>query len=464
MPSTGRVRLPLPHTLLLVAVGATLALVLGQTPAIGQAGGEGGGGGDCPQSSVVIADPQADPDLAAPVGVDVDDDGQVYVADRTTNTVYRFNPDGTQTLAIPAANGDPDLIDPTDVAVLDDGTMWVADDGTNRIHRFNASGTQIDVIGPAEATPDFQKPEGIAVDGAGTRLWVTDPDTGFVYRFDAAGNQTASFPESNADPDPSVAIGMNAIAIDPTGDVVLTDQGVDSVYRFNADGTQDRVILPAAGDPDLLAPVGVAVDAGRNIWVVDQNVDGVYRFGAGGTQKFFIDGAINGGLSFARRLALGRQGDLWATDEVNDAVFRWCFRPDGRIQKGAGAFVGDDVVNTTGANQTRTAGLGSGGSVTFTVRIDNDGNAHDQVTIRGTGGDSRFRVRYAFGGQNVTSAVVNGTFRTPSIIPGRDRALTVVVDALPGSPSGSSRTLSIRLTSFGASPRVDVVKAVVNRT
>lgn len=460
MPSSARRHLPL----LLLTAFTTLAVAMGPAPASGQSGAEGGGGGDCPTNSVVIADAQADPDLAGPVGVDVDDDGQVYVADRTTNTVYRFNPDGTQTLAIPAANGDPDLIDPTDVAALDDGTMWVADDGTNRIHRFNASGTQIDVIGPAEATPDFQKPEGIAVDGAGTRLWVTDPETGVVYRFDGAGNQTSSFAETNGDPDPSVGIGMNAIALDPTGDVVLTDQGVDHVYRFNADGTQDRVIPPAAGDPDLLAPVGVAVGADRSIWVVDQNVDGVYRFGAGGTQKFFIDGAINGGLSFARRLALGRQGDLWATDEVNDAVFRWCFRPDARISRGTGPFAGDEIVNTTGAGQTRRAALGPGGSVTFTVRIDNDGNAHDQVTIRGTGGNSRFRVRYAFGGQNVTTAVVNGTFRTPSIIPGRDRALTVVVDALPGSPSGASRTLSIRLTSFGASPRVDVVKAVVTRT
>ena len=62
-----------------------------------------------------------------------------------------------------------------------------------------------------------------------------------------------------------------------------------------------------------------------------------------------------------------------------DNVARWTpgstvvRKPDGRIRLGSGAFVGNNVYNTTGANQTKKGSAPKGHSITFGISIQNDG-------------------------------------------------------------------------------------------
>ena len=87
-------------------------------------------------------------------------------------------------------------------------------------------------------------------------------------------------------------------------------------------------------------------------------------------------------------------------------------RPDAQVRLGAGALVGNNVYNTTGAGQTRSAAVGNLGTATFRVRTQNDGNTTQTFTVKGLGGTNRYKVTYKDGATNVTTQVLASTFTT----------------------------------------------------
>ena len=103
-------------------------------------------------------------------------------------------------------------------------------------------------------------------------------------------------------------------------------------------------------------------------------------------------------------------------------------QPDGSVRytaytipmktyKRPSAWVGDNIYNVTGRNQTAHEKAGGwyepGSYFTFQVAIENDGAA-DRFTLRADGTGSG-RVKYFRGSTNITSAVVNGTYQTPEL-------------------------------------------------
>ena len=139
-------------------------------------------------------------------------------------------------------------------------------------------------------------------------------------------------------------------------------------------------------------------------------------------------------------------------------------RPDGHVRLGAtGAFAGDDVYNTTGAGQTRSTTVGAGGTATFYVRIQNDGNVTEPMTVKGTAGTTRFKITYFAGTTDVTNQVTAGTYPTGPLPPGANVKLKVVIKAKAGTPVGASITASVKVTSTTDTTKKDVVKATVTR-
>lgn len=68
---------------------------------------------------------------------------------------------------------------------------------------------------------------------------------------------------------------------------------------------------------------------------------------------------------------------------------------DGQIRNGNQAtFAGTNVINTTGAGQTRSQNRAVGQKATFFVRFRNAGGVVDGIKVRGPAGTNRFTVRY----------------------------------------------------------------------
>lgn len=137
-----------------------------------------------------------------------------------------------------------------------------------------------------------------------------------------------------------------------------------------------------------------------------------------------------------------------------DRAFR---RPDGLIRVGSAAFVGDNVLNTTAAGQKRSARVRRTGKAVFTVRVQNDGNVADRLTVKAARGTKAYTVVYRRGTTNITSAVVAGTFRTPTLAPGASTDLTVIVRPTKRATTGTTITRSVTTTSTGDPTRRDVV-------
>jgi hypothetical protein len=144
-----------------------------------------------------------------------------------------------------------------------------------------------------------------------------------------------------------------------------------------------------------------------------------------------------------------------------DWIARWSLirKPDGRIQLGTGAFVGNNIYNTTAASQSRTGSATPGHSVTFGISIQNDGNASDRLKVKATGtAVSGYAVKYFRGTTDITAAVVAGTYQTPSLATGATYLITAKVTVTTGAAVGSSVTRLVTISSVANSAKKDAVK------
>ncbi len=143
-------------------------------------------------------------------------------------------------------------------------------------------------------------------------------------------------------------------------------------------------------------------------------------------------------------------------------------KPDGRIRLGTGAFVGNNVYNTTGANQQATVETiatreGTHDTVyTVDISIQNDGTSADSFMVKATGtARSAYSVKFLRGTTDITAAVVAGTYETSSLAPAATYLIRARVTVRPGG-LGADRLVSIR--SFADATKIDAVKFVLKVT
>ena len=139
-------------------------------------------------------------------------------------------------------------------------------------------------------------------------------------------------------------------------------------------------------------------------------------------------------------------------------------RPDGRIRKGTGSFIGNDIYNADGTNQTRQGAKPRGESITFGISIQNDASTADSFTVHATGvSTTMYNVRYFSGTTEITSAVVAGTYQTSSLAPGAKKLITAKVKVKSTATVGSSVSRLVTISSDAAPSVVDAVRFIGKR-
>ncbi len=140
-------------------------------------------------------------------------------------------------------------------------------------------------------------------------------------------------------------------------------------------------------------------------------------------------------------------------------------RPDALVRTNAGFFVGDDVYNTNGVDQTVQSGLARGGSATFYVRLQNDSGATDDLLaadVAPAPGSGLSRTWHD-GATDVTQDVANGDLDYPGVAPGGSRELRLTVSASAGAQVGMHVFyLHVYHTPIGGTPIKDVVRVNVS--
>ena len=169
-------------------------------------------------------------------------------------------------------------------------------------------------------------------------------------------------------------------------------------------------------------------------------------------------------------------GAVMAALFVTPALAAARFQPDGLIRQATqgapavppvlntyhGPWLGNNIYNATGAHQTAVV-TGGGTALlgiyyTFGISIQNDGSATDRFRVKATGAPSAWVVTYSRGTTNITSAVVAGTYRTPSLAPGA----TYLISARITLPQSSNLSFSVArlvtIRSVGDPTKLDAVK------
>lgn len=95
-----------------------------------------------------------------------------------------------------------------------------------------------------------------------------------------------------------------------------------------------------------------------------------------------------------------------------------------------------------------------GASVTAYVRLSNAGASAEPVAVTGTAGTAAVRVRYFAGTNDVTAAVVGGSYQSASLAPGGSAVLRVVATRLAPATAGSSLQLTVTGSAGGVSDTV----------
>ncbi|MEA2574768.1 MAG: hypothetical protein QOH93_2066 [Chloroflexia bacterium] len=182
--------------------------------------------------------PDKDSRFYGPRGVAIGPDGNVYVTDTGNKRVLIFSPDGafvskidsgmspTRVAPAYAFNQPGELNEPIGIAVDAQGNVYVADTGNRRIQKFDPSGKPIaqwPVPSPNWDPGPYLEPF-LAIDAQGN-LYATAPTGKAVLKFDASGQVAATKNTKGA-----VTLNLpTGLALGPAGNVYVVDTNGNSV-------------------------------------------------------------------------------------------------------------------------------------------------------------------------------------------------------------------------------------------
>ncbi len=192
-----------------------------------------------------------------PTGVAVDPSGNIYVADKGNNLIRKITVDGRVSTWAGSgleghANGrgiDASFASPIGVAVDQTGNVYVADEVSEQVRKIDAEGEVTTLAGTAGRSGSadgrgqdalFCYPGGIAVNPSGS-LFITDRGTCLIRKMTAggrvstlAGSGSAGFADGS---------GSNAlfhhpsgVAVDMQGNVYIADQGNSMIREMTPEG------------------------------------------------------------------------------------------------------------------------------------------------------------------------------------------------------------------------------------
>ncbi len=133
-------------------------------------------------------------DFAAPQGVAVDKDGNVFVTDTLNDRVEMFDADGTfiSTFGKPG-DGPGYFARPKGIAIDGDGHIWVADEMQDRLQVFNREGQLLTYIGMGhgDLPGQFKALVGVAIDKQ-NRVFTAEQYPGRVQEFHYVTDEEAA--------------------------------------------------------------------------------------------------------------------------------------------------------------------------------------------------------------------------------------------------------------------------------
>ena len=313
-------------------------------------------------------------DLVGPVGLTLDPQGNLYIADAEDHRIRQVN-SGSGIITTVAGNGtqgftsdgigatQASLSGPFDIELDLSGSLYIADSGNHRVRRVNAETGVITTVagngtwgssgdGGVATEANLNVPVAVELDAAG-HLLIVDQDNNQIRRVDVitgvittvAGTGAAGFSGDGGNARHASLNQPEGLAIDKAGNLYIAEARSHRVRRVDA-STGIIVTIAGTGAPgvsgdghpateaNLNSPRGVAVDAAGNLFITDMDnhrirrvlaATGIIDTVAGtGTSGSSGDGAAAtmATLNWPKAVAVDSDGNLFIAERLGSRVRR----------------------------------------------------------------------------------------------------------------------------------------------
>lgn len=257
------------------------------------------------------------PRIVSSYGVSSDDQGRLYVVDTFQKQVHVFDADGNDYFAFPADR--ERLSAPVGIDVDSNGVIYVTDAKDGVVKIFKDRGRQfVSELGRG----DLQRPTGIAVNATTSELLVVDTLQSKVFRYDLADHA------------PKGAFGGKGraagrfhyptqICVTSAGNIIVSDSLNFRVQVFSPDGRFLNAFGQMGHGPGTFSrPKGVACDSADNIYVVDALFDNVQMFDASGRLLMAFGDHGNGYGEFwlPNGIHIDKEDRIFVSDSSNQRI------------------------------------------------------------------------------------------------------------------------------------------------
>ena len=256
--------------------------------------------------------------ISSPMGVVVSDDGQrLYVSDFARSTVFLFD------FANHAFRTLSNMHRPVGLALDDNENLYVAEQETKGASVYDRDGNLLRFI----TDDSIERPAGVAVDRKNGKLYVVD--TGHqeskehtVKIFDLEGNLLGHLGDGRGGY-PGQFLFPTYVAVDALGNVYVSDTLNSRVQKFDADGTYLMSFGSRGNGWGMFdKPKGIALDSFGNVYVADSGWSNVQIFNPKGEILLFFGGRgpVPGMLKNATDVSIDSQNNIYVGDYINHRV------------------------------------------------------------------------------------------------------------------------------------------------
>lgn len=240
----------------------------------------------------------------------------LYVADPGAPALWILDAERNQLEKVQRLGNEP-LLSPVAVAVRPDGAVYLADSGLKKVFLLDRDGKLMSLA----ASDGLQRPAGLAYDLQRQRLYIADSAGQKIVVMAADGTIITSW--GHAGKGDGEFNFPTHLALDPAGNLLVTDALNFRVQAFDADG---RFLwkLGHHGDAtgDITAPKGVAFDRDGHVFLVDALFDAVQIFNRDGRflMGFGDHGTKPGQFWLPAGIFISSRNDIYVADAYNQRI------------------------------------------------------------------------------------------------------------------------------------------------
>ncbi|QOY54442.1 hypothetical protein HUE87_11275 [Candidatus Sulfurimonas marisnigri] len=209
-----------------------------------------------------------------PIGVCVDDEGNIYVSDSVRAQIFVFKEDGDFKHIIQNVR----IKRPVGVAINPENkNLYIVDAVSSQIHVMNTNGKFLFSIGNfGKKAGEFNRPTYIAI-GKNGKLYVTDSLNHRVQILDKDGNYISSF--GNVGEKIGSFVNPRGIAVDSDENIYVSDTLFNAIQIFNQKG-ELLLVLGRYGNRagEFSLPVNISISENDKIYISDTNNKRVQMF------------------------------------------------------------------------------------------------------------------------------------------------------------------------------------------